>query len=147
MTTTAGPATKRRGESDAERARAYERGSLWLRLLNLAIVTVALCLFLFSGASVALRDWVREHGGNEWLQVALFGAVLVTLWSVAMLPLEYLTSFRREHRYGLSNQSLAAWLIDQGKGFALSLVLGVLLLEALYFLLREAGERWWLWAA
>lgn len=134
-------------DQDAERARQYERGSLWLRLFNLALVTATLLVFLLSGASVALRDWVRELTGNPWLQVALFTVVLLSVWSVLTLPLEYVTDFRREHRYGLSNQSAGAWLGDQAKGFVLSLVLGVLVLEVLYLLLREAGDQWWLWAA
>lgn len=134
-------------DADAERARQYERGSLWLRLFNLALVTAALLAFLLTGASVALRDWVRDVTGNAWLQVALFTVVLLTVWSVLTLPLEYVTDFRREHRYGLSNQTARAWLWDQVKGFLLSLVLGVLVLEVLYLLLREAGGLWWLWAA
>jgi Zn-dependent protease with chaperone function len=140
------PATEQT-DADAERARQYERGSLWLRLFNLGLVTAALLLFLLSGASVSLRDWVEDVTGNAWLQVAIFTVVLLTVWSLITLPWEYVTDFRREHRYGLSNQSTGAWLWDQVKGFLLSLVLGVLVLEVLYLLLREAGDLWWLWAA
>ncbi|MGH2600474.1 MAG: M48 family metallopeptidase [Dehalococcoidia bacterium] len=138
------PAERPQGE---ERARAYERGSLWLRLFNVALVAVALLAFLLSGASVGLRDWTRDVTGNVWLQVALYTVVIVTVWSVVTLPLDYLTDFRREHRYGLSTQRLGGWLLDQAKGFLLSLVLVVLVLEGAYWLLRETGGWWWLWAA
>jgi STE24 endopeptidase len=132
---------------DEERARAYERGSLWLRLFNVTLVAIVLLAFLLSGASAGLRDWTRDVTGNVWVQVALYTVVIVTAWSVVTLPLEYLTDFRREHRYGLSTQRLSGWLLDQAKGFLLSLVLAILVLEGAYWLLRETGGWWWLWAA
>lgn len=132
---------------DVERARRYERGSLWLRLINVGVITMALVVFLLSGASVELREAVEDLSGNAWAQVALLAVIVVTVWSVITLPWEYATDFRREHRYGLSNETIGGWLVDQVKGFALSLVLGVLILEGAYLLLREAGDEWWLWAA
>jgi STE24 endopeptidase len=130
-----------------ERARGYERGSLLLRLINAGAIAVALLVFLLSGASVGLRDAVEDVSGNNWLQVALFTAVLITVWSAITLPWDYVSGFRREHRYGLSTQTIGGWLLDQAKGFVLSLVLMVVVLEGAYLLLREAGDAWWLWAA
>ena len=131
----------------AERAREYERGTLRLRLAGLALGAVGLSVFLLSGLSVWLRDAVQDVSGNAWVQVALFGATAIVAWSLITLPWEYATGFRREHRYGLSNQSPGAWLVDQAKGFALGLVVGLVILELLYWLLRTAGGGWWLWAA
>jgi STE24 endopeptidase len=130
-----------------ERAREYERGSLALRLAGLAIGAAGLAVFLLSGLSVRLRDAVQDATGNAWLQVALFGAAAIAAWGLIALPWDYLAGFRREHRYGLSNQSPGAWLVDQVKGFVLGLVLGLVILELLYWLLRTAGGWWWLWAA
>ena len=105
--------TERGGEPEAvERARRYERGSLWLGLINAGAVAVALVVFLLSGASVWLRDAVADISGNVWVQVALFTIVIVTVWSAITLPWDYVTAFRREHRYGLSTQSLGGWLAD-----------------------------------
>jgi STE24 endopeptidase len=132
---------------DAQRARAYERGSLVLRIAGLAIGALSLVIFLFSGLSVRLRDTVQEISGNDWVQVALFGAAAITAWSVLTLPWDYITGFRREHRYGLSNQTFRAWLVDQAKGLLVGLVIGVILLELIYWLLRTTGDWWWLWTA
>ena len=131
---------------DAETARRYERTSLWLRLLNAAIFGGALLLLLLSGASVALRDAVRGVSDSAWAQVALYVAVVVSAYSLLTLPLDYTTGFRREHRYGLSNQKVRGWLADQMKSFLLSLLLSVVVLEGAYFLLRRGGDWWWLWA-
>lgn len=139
--------TDTRRPEDEEQARRYERGSLWLRLANVALLTAALLLFLVSGASVGLRDAVRDITGNVWLQVTLYTVAVLTAWSLVTLPWEFVTGFRREHRYDLSTQSLGSWLGDQAKGFLLSLVLTVVILNGAYWLLREVGDWWWLWAA
>jgi STE24 endopeptidase len=133
--------------ADTERAREYERGSLRLRLASTAIGAAALLFALLSGLSVWLRDTVADVSSSAWVQITLFGGAAIAAWSLITLPWEYVTGFRREHRYGLSNQSLGAWLLDQAKSSVLGLVLGVLLLELLYWLLRTAGGWWWAWAA
>lgn len=147
MATEARAQTNGQPPQDEETARRYERGSLWLRLMNAAIFAGAVLALLLSGASVALRDAVREVSGNAWVQVALFVAVLVTAYSLLTLPIDYLTDFRREHRYGLSHQTLRGWLADQAKSFLVGLALSIVVLEGAYFLLRRAGDWWWLWAA
>jgi STE24 endopeptidase len=45
----------------------------------------------------------------------------------------------------LSNQDIRSWLIDQVKAFLLGVVLGVIILEVMYALLRLAPDTWWLW--
>jgi STE24 endopeptidase len=78
--------------------------------------------------------------------VAIYGAILISAGKLALLPLNWYAGFHLEHRFGLSTQSTAAWLVDQLKSWALGLVLGLVGLEALYACLRTAGPSWWLWA-
>lgn len=62
------------------------------------------------------------------------------------LPLSFYSSFILEHRYQLSNQSLAAWAWRQIKGYLVGGVLGLVLLYGFYALLLFT-QPWWLWAA
>jgi STE24 endopeptidase len=56
--------------------------------------------------------------------------------------------FRLEHRFHLSNQRLRAWVLDQAKEFLVGLIFMVVIVEVLYFMLREFPQHWWLltWA-
>jgi STE24 endopeptidase len=54
--------------------------------------------------------------------------------------------FVREHRYGLSNLTFPGWLVEEGKGLAVSAVLGALAMIALYGVVRRL-RLWWLWGA
>src|ERR1019366_8444827 len=54
--------------------------------------------------------------------------------------------YHLEHKFGLSNESLGAWAFDEVKSLGLNLLLSVALLDVLYFVLRRAGDWWWIGA-
>ena len=64
------------------------------------------------------------------------------------LGLDYY-SFRLEHRYQLSNLRFRAWVLDEIKSFLVGLVLAGIVVELLYFIMRQVPQHWWLiaWAA
>jgi STE24 endopeptidase len=59
-----------------------------------------------------------------------------------------LIGFRLEHQYHLSNQKLRGWLWDECKGWLVGLVLGAIMVEIVYAVIRIAPQRWWIiaWA-
>ena len=65
----------------------------------------------------------------------------------AGLPFDFLRGFWLEHRYGLSNLTLAGWVKDQLKGLAVGGTLAVLAVEFLYAVMRRWPERWWILCA
>ena len=73
--------------------------------------------------------------------------MLMAARQAVRLGLDYY-GFRLEHRYHLSNQRLGAWLWDEVKGFLLGLVLAAIVVEVLYFIIRQSPQHWWLitWA-
>ncbi|HZW04395.1 MAG TPA: M48 family metallopeptidase, partial [Anaerolineaceae bacterium] len=88
-----------------------------------------------------------EWTANPWLIVAGYTIVFGGVFLVLNLPLSYYEGFVLPHRFGQSNQTLRGWVIDQVKSLALSGVFGLVMVEAVYWLLRVAGDAWWLWAA
>ena len=83
---------------------------------------------------------------NPWISTAIYGAVVVYGAKLLFLPLNWFSGYFLEHRFGLSNQRFGGWLFDQAKSFALNLLLGVVILDVVYFLLRRAGAWWWVGA-
>ena len=124
------------------------RRRLWLvdNILN-ALYALA---WLFFGWASGLRDWLTGNWSqfnNPWLLVPAFVFVFGGIFSFINLPLGYYSGFVLPHRFGQSNQSFKDWVIDQLKGLAIGLPLGLVLLELLYLALRATGDLWWLWAA
>src|SRR5512135_2650017 len=129
------------------KAKEYARIKRRLFLLDMVITGLLLVVVLLSGIAVWARNLVLSISADPWLSTLLF-FVLGSLGYLALSsPLSYYSGYVLPHRYGLSTQDLRGWLIDQLKGGAASLVLGALVLEVVYWLLRAAPDTWWLWAS
>ena len=135
---------------DAERqqkAKEYARIRRRLLLVDLALGAAFVLVWLLSGASLGLRNQVLALTDQPLLAVALYAAVFGVAYGLLDAPLSYYSGFVLPHRYDLSTQSLRAWLLDQVKGAAIGGVLGLVLLEVMYALLRASPDWWWLWTA
>ena len=117
-----------------------------LFIVDTGLTLGLLIAFLLTGGSVGLADWVRSRSANPWLQVTLFGAIFVVGAKLIFLPLSWFGGYFLEHRYQLSNETFAGWVLDEVKSLGVNLVLGAAALDVIYFLLRSAGPAWWLWA-
>lgn len=127
-------------------AQAYARVRRRLMLVDLLLSAAYLAVWLLAGWHLALRDVVTGISASPWVNVPLFAFLFALPMFLLDLPLSYYSGFVLPHRYGQSTQSFGEWVMDQVKGLALSGVLGVALLEIVYWLLRAAPELWWLYA-
>jgi STE24 endopeptidase len=130
-----------------KQAKEYARIKRRLWLVDQIISFAYLGLWLFTGWAISLRNWLTGFTTSEWLLLPAFLLVFGGIYSLLNLPLGYYSGFVLPHRFGQSNQSLKDWIIDQLKGMAIGLPIGLILLELLYLALRAAGDLWWLWAA
>lgn len=129
-----------------EQAKEYSHIRRRLFLVDLALAGVYVILWLVTGWSVDLRNFLLSLTTNEWLIVAGFLVVFGGIYFVIDLPLSYYSGFVLPHRYDLSTQSLKDWIFDMFKGVLLGGVLGLIVVEIIYFVLRISPDLWWLWA-
>ncbi len=131
------------------KAREYARLRRGLFFVDLAVSGVIALLWLLLGWSANLKAWLLTFTvtRNDWLLVAAFGAVFYLSFAALELPLEYYSGFVLPHRYGQSTQRLEGWVKDQLLGLLMAAVIGLPVLEGVYWLLRATGPAWWLWAA
>jgi STE24 endopeptidase len=128
-------------------AKIYARLRRRLMLVELVIGGLYMLAWLVFGWSSALEAWLSNYTSNPWLLVAGYALVFGGLYYLISLPLSYYEGFILPHRFKLSTQTLGGWVLDQLKGLLVGGVLGLLLLELIYALLRAAPDTWWFWAA
>ena len=114
-----------------------------------AVIGFALLVaLLVTGWTGKLRDW-SYLGAHQNYVVAVFLYVLMFSVIAKFLgaPFDFV-GFRLEHQYHLSNQKLRSWLWDECKGWLVNLVLGAIMVEIVYAIIRIAPQRWWIiaWA-
>jgi STE24 endopeptidase len=128
-------------------AKEYARIRHRLWALDLILSALALIVVLALGLNIWLKQIIIALAPNIWLSTFIYFAVAIIAYGALFFPLSYYSSFILPHRYGLSTQTLRAWLIDAAKGGALGVILGGLVIEVVYALLRGAPDTWWLWAS
>jgi STE24 endopeptidase len=138
-----------------KQAKEYARINRRLWLVDTTFSAVYALVWLFLGWSISLRTWLSTlitdnwslATGADWLLVAFFAVIFGGIYAILNLPLGYYSGFVLPHRFGQSNQSFKDWVIDQLKGLAIGVPLGLLVLELMYLALRLTGDLWWLWVA
>ena len=128
-----------------EQAKEYARIRRRFSVLDLALGGALLLVWLLTGWSAQLRDWIISWTTNPWLAVLVFGAIFGGVFTLLDLPLSYFTGYILPHRFQQSNQDLKGWISDLVKGLLVSAVMGGLVLEGIYFLLRSVPQNLWLW--
>jgi STE24 endopeptidase len=134
-------------EQRQKQAKEYARISRRLFLVELGLGGLYVAAWLALDWSAGLRNFLLAWTANPWLLVLGYAFVFGGVYALIDLPLSYYEGFVLPHRYGISTQTLASWISDQVKGGLLAGVLGGLLLEIIYLVLRLAPDTWWLWAA
>jgi STE24 endopeptidase len=130
-----------------EQAKRYARIGRRLWVVSNTFSALYALAWLFSGWATGLRAWLESISANPWFLVAGFILIFGGIYSTLTFPLSFYSGYVLPHRFKQSNQTLKGWVIDQLKGLAIGLPLGLLLLELLYLALRLTGDLWWLWAA
>jgi STE24 endopeptidase len=135
--------------TDSPEARRYNRIRRWLGVTDFVLGLVLLVVLLATGWTGSLRDFALQGAfENYTIAVFLYVGMLLGIGKLLGLGLDFY-GFRLEHRFHLSNQRLRAWMWDQIKGFLVGVVLATIVVELLYFILRQVPQHWWLitWAA
>jgi STE24 endopeptidase len=137
---------------DSPESRRYNQIRRWLGITDFVVGFALLIVLLSTGWSETLRDLAKHFGFQNsfldpFLPIMLYVFMLMALAKLFGLGLDYY-GFRLEHRFHLSNQGLRAWLADEAKEFLVGLIFIVVIVEVLYFMLREFPQHWWLltWA-
>jgi len=129
-----------------ERAKEYARLGRRLILADLVLTAVYTLAWLLCGWSGSLKQALLAVSANPWFLVAGYGVVFGAAYYVISLPLSFCEGFVLPHRFQLSTQSLPAWILDQVKVLGVGGILGGVMLEVIYAVLRAAPGWWWLWA-
>ena len=107
--------------------------------------TIILIVVLFSGVLPwAFGIFVRGMGQSVWAMAAFLFVIGFAL-SALTLPLDWISQFRLEEKFGFNTTTQRIWWTDRLKGLLLSLALGYPLLALLLKMPVWTGSWWWFW--
>src|SRR5215831_10637231 len=133
-------------QRDSPEAHRYNSIRRWLGIADFVIGFIFLVVLLATRWSDSLRDLSYRMGFQNYsLSLFMYIVLLLGMSKVLVFGLDYY-GFRLERRFKLSNQRFSSWFWDEIKGFLVSLVLGSIVIELLYFTIRQWPQNWWLLA-
>jgi STE24 endopeptidase len=129
-------------------AKEYGRLELYCGLVDRGVDIAYLTLFAWAAAR-PLDQWLQGVGllGSAWARLAVFFVLMTGGHLLVSFPLSYYSGHVLEHRYGLSRQTLGGWLWRYAKRTLLALVLGLVLVQGLFWTIWLTGAWWWVVAA
>jgi len=128
-----------------QKASEYARIGRYMSLTEIIIVGVPLLLLVFGGFSEKFIGYINLPVIPAAIMYFL---ILIIAYWLLTAPVNYYQGHVLPRRYGLSKQSLTAWLSDQIKRAFISLPLGIAIVAALYWFIDISPQNWWLliWA-
>ena len=87
-----------------------------------------------------LAGWLPQ--GTQWS--ALLMVLLMLVFAIPGLPLEWWMQFRIEEKFGFNKSTQKLWISDKIKGAVLTVVLAWPLLVALIWVFDNFNQ-WWIW--
>ena len=129
---------------NTNQAKEYSRKKIWLSISGAALFFVLTLLVVSTGISAAIEEFARGFSSNEYVVLLIFVTAFGVLESVVSFPLSYYSGFYLEHKYNLSNQTFANWMWERFKGTLVGIPIGVPILLAFFYCLKNFQEWWWL---
>jgi STE24 endopeptidase len=129
------------------RSDAYFEGGYWLLLWDFLSTVLVMWILLRFRWSARMRDLAERLVRFRALQTVAYWIQFVVVVAVIIFPLTIYEGYFREHKYGLSNQTLGQWMQDQMVGLLVAMALGALLMVILFGVVRRLGRSWWVWGS
>lgn len=125
-------------------SKKYNNTKLILSIIETIAGFILIYLFISTGWSVILEDYLRDSISSDYLVFILFVLIIGTAGSIIFFPFSFYSGFILEHKYNLSNQNLFKYFLEKVKGLLVSGVIGIPILLLFFWVLREYGTNWWL---
>ena len=135
-------------QADSPEALRYNRIRRWLGVTDFIVGFAFLIILLVTRWSDLLRDLAYRLGFQSYsLSLFMYLFLLLVISKTLGIGLDYY-GFSLERRFKLSTQRFRSWAWDEVKSFLVGLVLGTVVVEILYFTLRQWPQHWWIvaWA-
>ncbi|MBK8981158.1 MAG: M48 family metallopeptidase [Ignavibacteria bacterium] len=127
-----------------ELAKEYSKINQIISLTETILFFVITVLFIVSGYSKSLEAFAFGFTSNAYIALLIFFGIFGIFQSVISFPLGFYSEYVLEHKYELSNQTIAGYFREKFKGILIGILIGVPLTLIFYFIIKNYPDSWWL---
>jgi STE24 endopeptidase len=132
------------GPAALQKAHDYTVGGHWMLLWGLLVSAIVTWLIVRSGVLDRVAAMIAERRRN--LRAFVVSLVFIVVSAVLTLPWAIYENWWREKSYGRTSQPFGDFLGQHLLALAVSALLTALFMIGVYWLIRRAGSRWWIWS-
>jgi STE24 endopeptidase len=132
------------GAAALEKAHHYTVGKEWMLLWSLIVAGVVTWLIVRWGILRRLEAKLGDKRRNLRAFAVAFTYFIVS--AILSLPWAIYADWWREKSYGRTAQPVSDWLLQLGIATIVTSLIGALFFMGVYWLMRRAGRRWWIWS-
>jgi len=125
-------------------SKKYNNTKLFIGIAKAFVSFILLFFFVYLGYSLQLENYIRANKQNDYLVFIIYVFAIGIFSSILFAPINFYTGFYLEHKYKLSNQTFAKYIIENIKSMLVGLVIGVPILLLFFFVLNQFNDLWWL---
>ena len=118
----------------------------YFAIVTSAISAAVLLTVVLTGFLGTIDSWFAYISISVSLQGLLYVGAVSLFFRLISLPTLLYSQFVIEERFGFNKMTVKTFVLDTLKSTALSIVIGVPVLLALFWFVRSAGPLWWLYA-
>ena len=109
---------------------------------------VLLFLAIALGWFGLLDQWLSSFPPSEFVTSLLFFGALFVVSDLLGIPFSLYRNFVIEEKYGFNRMTIKTFILDKLKGYALTVIIGGILLSSLLILIDKLGSQfwWYFWA-
>jgi len=131
------------GTANLDKAHHYTVGGHWMLLWGL--IVAALVTWLIVRSRLLDRLDAKFGARRRSLCAYLVALAFFLLSALLTLPWTLYESWWREKSYDRTSQPLGDFLVQFALSTVITAVVGAVFMIGLYWLMRRAGKRWWIW--
>lgn len=132
------------GPAALQKAHDYTVGKEWMLLWSLLVTALVTWLIVRSRILDRIAGRIAERRKNLRTFVVAFVFFIVS--TILTLPWEVYAGWWRERLYGRTSQPIGDFLFQGLLATLITALVGAIFAIGLYWLMRRAGKRWWLWS-
>lgn len=129
-----------------QKAADYTVAKVKVGIVDVVLDAAVLLLLTFGGVLQLLSDfWGRQMTTDSLAHGTALILSVFLLQGALSIPLDLYRTFGVEARFGFNKMTWTLYVVDLVKSVALTAALGIPLLLVVLWLMRAAGEFWWLY--
>ena len=133
-------------KAEYEKSQQYKKVNDKFANLTSLISLIATLAFFFLDGFAFVDQWVRTFSDNNIIIALIFFGSIMFASDILSTPFSYYHTFVIEEKFGFNKTTIKTFFLDKIKGWAMSALLGGLILSLIIWFYESTGSNFWLYA-